>query len=176
MRLFVLLVLVPVLGTPEASSFGWREVLSVLGFVSPIVFGIILYLIKKKSEAELKVHEAKLKEVATSYTAELKELRTHVDTTLRDIDASYRSQLATDHSALSQHKETIEKLERSLSQLSDKLHRTAQDTLSHQNACSARYVERSVYANDIAAQKEHLRTIKELINQQIETVERLMRM
>jgi hypothetical protein len=173
----LLLILTTVFAAPApTSTFGWREVLSVLGFLSPIVFGIIAYLLKKKADAERELQKARLKELSTQHTTALKELRDHVDNTLRDIEATYKAQLATSDSSLAQHKEELTRLERQIDALSTRVQTTAQANLEHQNACTARYVERSVYAQDTAAQKDHLRTIRELINQQIETVEKLARL
>jgi hypothetical protein len=173
----LLLILTAVFAAPtQTSTFGWREVLSVLGFLSPIIFGIIAYLIKKKGDAERALQKARLKELSTQHTTALKELRDYVDNTLRDIEATYKAQLATSGSFLAQHKEALDKLEERMESLSGRVQTTAQANLEHQNACTSRYVERSVYAQDTAAQKDHLRTIRELINQQIETVEKLARL
>ncbi len=158
------------------SSFGWREALSIVGLLSPVVFGIIIYLIKKRSEAEVALQKEQLKTLARDHTTALKDLRDYVDNTLREIESTYKAQLATSVSSLAQHKEDIQKLEHAVQKLTDKVQATAQDNLIHQNSCSSRYVERSAYANDISAQKEHIRTIKELVNQQIEMVEKLVRM
>ncbi len=148
-----------------APIFGWREILSVLGFLSPIVFGVLYYLLKKKQEAERLLH-----------VAELKALRTHVDQQLHEIESTHKAQLATSDAQRTQQKEGLDKLEEALRLLTDKGTRTSEGMLRQQNACSKRYVERDVYAQDIGAQKEHMRTIKELINQQIETVEKLVRL
>ena len=67
-------------------------------------------------------------------------------------------------------------MEKAVLLLTAKSATTSEAVLKHQNACSSRYVERSVYTQDVAAQKEHIRMIKELINQQIEMVEKLVRL
>lgn len=163
-QLILLYALFVVFAAP-APAFGWREILSVLGFLSPIVFGVLYYLLKKKQEAERALH-----------AAELAELRTQVGQQIQAIESTYRAQLATIDSQRAQQKESIDKLERAIMVLADKNSRTSEGMLKQQNACSKRYVERDVYAQDLAAQKEHMRTIKELINQQIDTVEKLVRL
>jgi hypothetical protein len=47
----------------SSSSFSWRDAVSILGIVLPLIFGLILYLIKKKQEAENKLHERELSEL-----------------------------------------------------------------------------------------------------------------
>lgn len=162
-RLIILCTQFVVFAAP-APAFGWRELLSVLGILSPIVFGVLYYLLKKRQEAESALH-----------AAELKDVRSQVGQQLHEIGSTYRAQLATIDSQRSQQKEDLAKLERALLLLAEKGTRTAEGVLKQQNVCSTRYVERYVYAQDLAAQKEHMRTIKELINQQIETVEKLIR-
>lgn len=165
-QLTILLAQFIVFASPtSAPPFGWREILSVLGFLSPIVFGLLYYLLKKKQEAEGALH-----------VANLNSLRDHVAKQLHKIESTYKAQLATSDSQRAQQKENLDKLEKALLLLTEKGNKTSQDVLSHQNVCSSRYVARDVYSHDIAAQKEHIRTIKELINQQIETVEKLVRL
>jgi len=146
------------------AALSWRDVLSMLGLVAPVVFGVILYLVKRQYTASYNLQESKVAEA-----------REHVDRQLVVIKANYAEQLATMAERRAQQKENLAKLEDALRVLTVGHNQLAQELLGHQNTCSSKFVMRDIYVNDLAAQKEHIRTIKELINQQYNMVETLIK-
>lgn len=50
----------------QDASFAWRDLLSILGIVLPLIFGLVLFLIRKKQEAENKLREQQLNELKTA--------------------------------------------------------------------------------------------------------------
>jgi hypothetical protein len=120
----LLLLTAPVLAASSGQSSGvsWRDLLAIVAIILPLVFGLILYLVKSKSDKEAE--------------------------------------------AL---KETIQRLERTLEKLQDKQE-------AFEKEVYARYLTLDGYQRDLEAQKEHLGTIKELIQQQVDKVEDLIKL
>ncbi len=144
----LILWLVLVAASPSAEkSITWRDILAVAGIVVPLLFTAVAYLIRKKIQAEKELQDRKLDEI--------------------------RQDLERENQRV---KEVLDRLERGMSDLTHSTGEAHRDILLHQNACTDKYVTRDNYNHDLQAQKDHLVTIKELINQQAEAVDRLVKL
>lgn len=68
---FVYFFLWPLLATDkvaQSGEFTWRELLSVLGILLPIAFGFVLYLLRKRQEAESELRKQQLDELRSLIT------------------------------------------------------------------------------------------------------------
>jgi transposase len=45
----------------DPATFGWKDLLSILGLILPILFGFIFYLLKRKSDAEIEARRTEIK-------------------------------------------------------------------------------------------------------------------
>jgi len=152
MKRYRLIALMPILGlvfTAAEAEKGitWRDVLAVAGIVAPIIFAIIIYLIRKRIQAEKELQDSKLDDL--------------------------KQQFSREHQ---QQKEILTRLQKELDEAQKGLAEAQREVLTHQTACAGKYVDRNTYNNDLQAQKDHLATLKDLIKQQAEAVDRLVKL
>jgi len=71
---------------PADGSFAWRDAISILGIALPLLFGLILYLVRKKQEAENALRVQQITELKDA----IKASRAAADTALSKLEEHIR--------------------------------------------------------------------------------------
>lgn len=74
----------------QSAGFNWRDLLSLMGIILPLIFGFILYLLRKRQEAEKALQEQRLSEIKSL----IERAQEDADEALEKIEAAMKAHLS----------------------------------------------------------------------------------
>lgn len=171
----LILMILLVLGTGAATpaKVNWTDVVTVGSVVVNVVFGVLLWLVNRKREADQELRK-KNQEQLDDATVRIrdgemvrKQLITQVDHIEREIVSLKAAVGASVGDAeVSEIRGDCRSMKRDLEDARISL-------AGHQNICADRFVHRTSYSEDQRAQRETVNLIHELIKQQRDIIERI---